>query len=418
MSDTFLCTHRRVLWALVSCFLAFLVWALVAKIDIVLVAEGKLVPAGFVQSIQSPEDGVVSAVLVKDGDHVQLGQPLIELDSGYTQEDSAAADAEVRSLENKLARIDAELGGRDLQVRDAQVLSEFVSRKALQAARLEEARRQLEHTRSELAAAKERLRKYQELSPVATRQAAMLEVLKKEGFVSEAAHNEKLLSAIDSARERDVQVRAVESAAAQVRAAESAADKVAADYRQQLSIERTEVTLRLSQAQAALNKQAHKAGLQVLKAPVAGQVTGLSVRTGAQVVRAGEVLASLVPDGQPLRFEGWLRNEDSAFAHPGMPVKVKLAAYPFQKYGLLAGQLTWLGVNAETPEAMRNAQGEPLFYKVRVALAAQALTLDGQPLALKAGMQATGDLQAGTRTLFEYLTSPMRRVAMEAAREK
>ncbi len=269
-----------------------------------------------------------------------------------------------------------------------------------------------------LAAAKERLRKYQELSPVATRQAAMLEALKKEGFVSEAAHNEKLLSAIDSSRERDVQARAVESSAAQVRAAESAADKVVADYRQQLSIERTEVTLRLSQAQASLNKQAHKAGLQVLKAPVAGQVTGLSVRTGAQVVRAGEVLASLVPDGQPLRFEGWLRNEDSAFARPGMPVKVKLAAYPFQKYGLLAGQLTWMGVNAETPEAMRNAQGEPLFYKVRVTLDAQALTLDGQPLALKPGMQATGDLQAGTRTLFEYLTSPMRKVAMEAAREK
>ncbi|CAB5514634.1 hypothetical protein LMG26857_03693 [Achromobacter anxifer] len=246
----------------------------------------------------------------------------------------------------------------------------------------------------------------------------MLEKLKAEGFVSESALNEKLIPAIETGRELEVQVRAELSAQAQVRAVEASLARVHADYRRQLAVEKTETELRLRQAEAVLAKLVHRAGLQMIKAPVAGQVTGIKVQTLGQVTPAGASLLSVVPEGQRLRFEGWLRNEDSAFVAPGMSAKVKLSAYPFQKYGWLEGTVSWIGVDSETPESMRNAQGEPLFYRVRVDLDAQALTFEGAPLTLRAGMQAAGDIQIGRRTIFEYLTSPMRKVTLEAARER
>ncbi|KVP16872.1 HlyD family type I secretion periplasmic adaptor subunit [Burkholderia ubonensis] len=406
------------MWALIVCFVAFLAWALLAKLDIVLVGEGKLVPDGFVQAVQAPEDGVIRKTLVKDGDTVKAGQALVELDLVYAQEDTAAAAAEVKSLQNKLSRIDAELAGVDLTTDDAQTLAEFRHRRAMQLSLVNEANRALDQAQTEKRTAQERLRKYKELEPISAKQAEMTEQLRASGLVSEASHNEKLMNHIELARERDVQARAVDTAGAQVRAAQASLERVEADYLRQLSVERTETLLRLNQASATLHKQEHRVGLQVLKAPVDGQVTGLKVMSSAQVAKAGEVLLSLVPAGQALRFEGWLRNEDSAFVAPGMPAKVKLAAYPFQKYGWLEGSLEWIGVDSETPDAMRNAQGEPLFYRVRVKLADQQLHLDGKDLALKPGMQSTADLQVGTRTLFEYLTSPMRKVALEAARER
>lgn len=418
MQSHFLRTHRLVMLALVAFFGTFGAWAFLAKLDIVVIAQGKLVPTTFVQVAQPTEDGIVRRVLVKDGDRVEAGQPLVEMDAVYALEDSAAADAEVVSLEHRLQRINAELEGRTPVIKDVAVMAEYVSRHDAQASLIAEAQRQRESAAAELETARERLRKYQELAPITTRQADMLARLKASGFVSEAAHNDKLLARIETDREVDVQARAVKTAEAVLRQADAALNKIHTDYRRQLNIERTEVLLQLSQAEAQRNKQTHRASLQVLRAPVAGSVTGLAVFTAGQVVTAGSPLLSLVPEGDPLRFEGWLRNEDSAFVFPGMPGKVKLAAYPFQKYGWLEGELTWLGVDAETPESMRNAQGEPLFYRVRTSLPAQSLNVEGNLLELKPGMQATADLHVGTRTLFEYLTSPLRKIALEAARER
>jgi hemolysin D len=418
MGETFLRVHRGVVWALILFFAFFCIWAFAARLDIVVVAHGKLVPSNFVQVAQPSEDGIIRQVLVRDGETVEAGQALIEMDSVYVQEDSFAASAEVESLRLRLQRIEAELGGHVLNGSSAVVMAEFAIRSAAQAALVDEVRRQSDRARAELLTAQSRMGKYRELLPLAARQVEMLEQLRGVGFISEAAHNEKRLAHIEVARELDVQKHAVQVAQEALRQADAALTRVVTSYRQQLAIERADALLQLAQAEALLKKHAHRAELQILRAPVAGIVTGLTARSSGQVVTAGTPLLSLVPKGEPLRFEGWLRNEDTAFVVPSMAAKVKLAAYPFQKYGWLDGELSWLGADAETPEAMRSAQGEPLFYRVRVSLPAQSLDVEGRALDAKPGMQATADLHVGTRSLFEYLTSPLRKIALEAAREK
>jgi len=421
MHSIFLSTHRRILWALIAAFSAFCAWAFLAELDIVVTAHGKLSPTHFVQVAQPSEDGIIRRVLVKDGDRVTAGQPLVELDAVFAEEDVSSAQAQRENLFNQLARIDAEIQGRIPDIPDAGVMAEFHGRRAAYQALMAEAQRQRDSAAAELMTARERLQKYEALSPVTTRQADMLARLKQSGFVSEAAHNDKLIAKIETDRERDVQARAVKAAEAQLSQTEAYVTKVRNEYHRQLTVERTEAQLRLKQADAELKKQSHRASLKQIKAPVSGVVTGLDVHTPGQVVTAGTPLLSLVPDSDPLRFEGWLKNEDAAFVFPEMAAKVKIAAYPFQKYGWIDGELAWMGVDAETPESMRSAQGELLFYRIRVTLPASSRTafrLDEQDLELKSGMQAIADLHVGKRTLFDYLISPLRKIALEAAREK
>lgn len=381
-----------------------LLWARVAKVDIVVVAQGKLVPANFVPVAQPSENGILRKILVKDGAQVEAGQPLIEMDPVYAEQDTKAAQLEVTRLEQQLERANAELENRQPTLTDPVISAEFASRRtAYQAA--------LSRAELDLATQQARQLKAAQLAPVADRQAQMLAKLKDVGFVSEAAYNDKLSIRLDTENEVRVQTEAVKAAAAAVAT-------VKADYRKNLMLERSDLSQKLTAGQAELAKRLHRSEMTTIKAPVAGTVTGLAVHTPGQVLTAGAPLMSLVPKGESLRFEGWLRNEDSGLVMPGMPSKVKLAAYQFQKYGWLDGELSWLGVDSETPDSMKNAAGEPLFYRVRVALPAQHLVVDGIPLPLKPGQQATADVQVGTRTVLEFLTSPVRKIILEAGREK
>ncbi len=410
--------HRLAIGLFAALFASFLAWSLIAKVDIVVVAQGKLIPTTFVSIAQPPESGSLRRILVKDGDIVEAGQPLIEMDPVFAEEDSKVAALEVIRLTQQQARVAAELDGKTSVLADPAIAAELISRRAAYQAAVSEAENALFRARADLSTASARRAKATLLAPVAARQEDMLVRLKAVGFVSEAMYNDKLRDKLDTESETLIQqesARAAESAVAQ---ATSALAKVKAEYRKGLMLERSDLNQRLAQAQAEQVKRAHRTEMTVIKAPVAGTVTGLTVHSPGQVVQAGAPLLSLVPRGAALRFEGWLRNEDSGQVLPGMASKVKLAAYPFQKFGWLEGELSWLGVDSETPESMRNAAGEPLFYRVRVTLPAQELRYEGTPLRLRPGQQATADVQVGTRTVFEYLTSPMRKVFLEAARER
>lgn len=414
---SFLRLHRLGILLLATGFAVFVAWSLLAQLDIVVTAKGKLVPVNFVQVAQPAESGIVRRVLVSDGDLVKAGQPLIEMDPVFAQADSKSAEAEAALLRQQMFRITAEQSNSAPALTDPQVRADYLARRAAYQAARAEAQSAVSRAQLELETARQRKLKASQLAPVARQQADMLETLAASGFVSKAALNEKRLLRIDAEQEEQVQASAVAAARAAVRQAQAALVRVGTDYQRQLALERTDVAARLAQAEATLRKSEHREALTVLRAPVAGVVTGLSVRTANQVVGAGTVLLSLVPKDEPLRFEGWMRNEDSAFVTPDMPAKVKLAAYPFQKYGWLEGAVTWLGVDSETPDTMKNAAGEPLFYRIRVEVP-QTLVGKAGAFAIKPGMQAATDVLVGTRTPFEYLISPVRKLSLEAARER
>ena len=162
-----------------------------------------------------------------------------------------------------------------------------------------------------------------------------------------------------------------------------------------------------------------------VRAPHDGIVKDLAVHTLGAVVQAGSPLLQVVPTGDRLRAEALLANEDIGFVEVGQPVKLKLAAYPFQKFGMLEGRVLQISADAiAQSEAARTSGISPVAapvqtYRAVIELAEQGLRLpNGRTLDIAPGMALTAEIHQGRRTVIEYLLSPLQRVAMEAGRER
>lgn len=141
----------------------------------------------------------------------------------------------------------------------------------------------------------------------------------------------------------------------------------------------------------------------------------------------GTILLTLVPIDEPLQAEVMINNDDVGFVHEGQSVKLKLAAYPFQKYGMVDGIVTHVSADASDGQGKpnqpnQNRTNDPTNgqagYKAIVTLTKQALTASGKTFNLTPGMQVAAEINQGKRTIMEYLLSPVQGVFQEAARER
>ena len=174
-----------------------------------------------------------------------------------------------------------------------------------------------------------------------------------------------------------------------------------------------------------MGKQSHKNALLELKAPQSGIVKDIASHTPGTVVTPGTILMTVVPKHEPLIAEVQVKNQDSGFIHASQPVKVKVASYPFQKYGMLEGEVVHLGADATdtvggrpeefSPENRLNVQAN---YKAHVKLKAQQLNAQGETFELRPGMQVVAEIHLGERTIMDYLLSPVQKAVREAGRER
>ena len=159
---------------------------------------------------------------------------------------------------------------------------------------------------------------------------------------------------------------------------------------------------------------------------VIGRLDIVAVAEG-KLVQPGTVLLTLVPQDDILRAEVWVSNQDIGFVRQGQPVKLKLAAFPFQKYGMVEGMVEHVSADAAdaNTQGQQNGAGEknaraaaPLAYRALVALKAMRIEQDNERLPLTAGMQASAEILLGTRSVLEYLLSPVQKAWHEAGRER
>jgi adhesin transport system membrane fusion protein len=149
-----------------------------------------------------------------------------------------------------------------------------------------------------------------------------------------------------------------------------------------------------------------------LRAPVRGVVNRILLTTLGGVAQAGETLIEIVPLDDTLLVEAYVRPADIAFLYPGQPVKVKITAYDFSRYGGLDGEITRIGA-----DATRRPDRDEQAFVVQVRTATNILDADGAALEIIPGMVAEVDILAGTKTVLEYLTQPVIRVRDRALRE-
>lgn len=421
---------RRVLWLLATMLMLLIIWALVGRLDIVAVAEGKLIPHSYLKIVQPAESGIVKEILVREGESVRAGQVLMRMDSLISEADSKSIAADYRRKRATLARIDAELDNRayvaaadDPPELAREIAAQYrADRAALDAALAEETSRLVRY-RHDLASAEQVKARLVETLPHYQAQDQAFEKLVKEGFAGSLMASDKKRERIEKEQELKNQIHLIESNRAYVSQSEKRLAQIDSDYRRQLHTERNEVHGQAEKLAQEVEKQAHRQSLMELRATQDSVVKDLSTHTVGTVVQPGTVLLTLVPSDERLRAEVWVSNEDIGFVRQGQPVQLKFAAFPFQKYGMVDGAVEHVSADSadnsdKAPNDKTLGKTQPLVYKALVALKNMRLEMDGEAFALNAGMQANAEILLGTRTVAEYLLSPVRKAWHEAGRER
>jgi HlyD family secretion protein len=416
---------RTVFYIVGALFAILLVWSIFGRVDIVASAEGRLVPKTFTKIVQPAEAGIVREILVEDGQEVKEGQVLIRMDA-------TTAGADLSTLKNEsilksltLRRIDAELAGKPFMMNASdppqlfnQVTAQYNARRQAYLDALSQEQAALEKAKFDLVSAEQTLQKLRATLPLYRQAAQSYERLVKEGFVSEMGANDKIREKIEKEQDFKAQEANVGSLKQTITQSQKKLAQIKSNYESQLLNERIENSSLSQKAEGELTKQQFKSGLLALRAPQAGIVKDMNLTTIGTVVQPGAVLLNIVPKSEPLIAEVAIRNEDVGFVQAGQAAKVKLSAYPFQKYGLVEGTVEGVAADANVSDQKQNAQ-QPQTYKAYVKLKDQLLRApNGEQLKLTAGMAVVSEIHQGKRSVIEYLLSPVQKVSQEAARER
>jgi len=425
---------RRVLWTVLALVAATLAWAALAKLDVVAVADGKLVPAGYLKIVQPSEQGVVKEILVREGETVREGQTLMRMDAVLSEADGRTLETDYHAKRLALRRIDAQLSGRalvlergDPPAQHAQAEAQFRANVGAYESALAQERSVLERARQDLAAAEAVKTKLLQVLPHYREQERAFEKLASDGFAGRLMYTDKQRERIEREQDLRTQEHVIGAARAGIAQSEKRLAQIAADYRRSLQAERAEAVPQLERARGELAKQAHRRALLELRAPQGGIVKDLATHTPGTVVAPGTILMTIVPQDERLRAEVWVSNDDIGFVRAAQPARLKLAAFQFQKFGMLEGEVAQLSADAsEAPNpntrsgslAGRERPAAPLAFRALVDLKSPYLEADGRRFTLAPGMQVIAEIHLGERTVLEYLLSPVRKAFHEAGRER
>lgn len=419
--------------SLLLLFICLLAWALFAKLDIVAVAQGKLVPQTYLRIVQPFEQGIVKEILVREGEAVNAGQVLLRMDAKLSDADRRVTDNDLKTKQLQLRRIDAEMAGAPL-LRNAhedaalfaQVETQYRSRLQAYQDAVDGERAALAKAKQDLQSAREVEAKLKQTVPIHKETADGWTKLANEGFAGKLMAQEKVRLHIENEQDLKAQVQNIESLKATISQADKRLAQITSNYKQQLQTERVDVALQVHRLQEELTKQDHRTGLLELKAPQSGIVKDLATHTAGTVAAPGTILMTLVPNNEPLVAEVWVSNDDVGFVRAGQPVKLKLSTFQFQKYGMVEGKVRTVSADASenqnnTPASVeigRNKTALPLTYKTIVEIKTSELVAQGVKYTLAPGMQVAGEIHLGDRTVLEYLLSPVTKAFHEAGRER
>ena len=424
---------RLILWCLLALVAVTVLWSAFGRLDIIAVAQGRIVPQSYLQIVQPAESGIVKELLVREGDRVGAGQVLARMDTRFSEADRQALKNELAQRSLQLRRIDAELAGTALAAKRedppalfAQVDAQYRARRQAFLDSLETEKATLAKADQDLRAAREIESKLRQQLPIYREQEAAFEKLTREGYAGRMLFLEKQRDRIEKEQDLKAQEFAIQSLSATIEQSRKRIAQLQSNYHQALQNERVETEAQYAKLEQDWNKHSARHDLLELKAPQDGIVKDLATHTVGSVLQPGTVLMTLVPSNDPMQAEVWVTHDDAGFVGTGQPAKLKLATYPFQKYGMIDGEVKRLSPDSSD---MSDARGDRRTgggeggstgsgYRTLVSLRTPYLEADGKRYPLTPGMQVTAEINLGTRTVLEYVLSPVQRTLHEAGRER
>lgn len=409
------------LWLMAFFIAAALAWAYWAELDELVRGDGEIIPSSQLQVVQNLEGGIVSDILVREGDLVEAGQVLLRIeDKRFT---SSVKENEVRAyeLQAKLARLRAEADGAAFvepdgfpdQYKDfiAQEMNLFMSRQDELDANQSVLSEQLAQRQQELVEAKSRLEQVRRSYNLLLRELNITEPLLKEGVISEVEFLRLRRQVNDLRGERssiELSLPRIESAIEEIARKQG---EMELQFRNIARAEYNELLAERTRLNEALSGMQDRISRTEVRAPVKGTVKELLINTIDGVVRPGDQLLSIVPWEDKLLIEARIKPSDIGRLKVGQTATVKVSAYDFAIYGGMDAYLTSI-----SPSTFLTEQNEA-YYLVRLETDSPYLDPENETMPLIAGMTVNVDVLTGKKTLLNYLLKPIIRAKANALTE-
>nr|WP_314878299.1 HlyD family type I secretion periplasmic adaptor subunit [uncultured Pseudomonas sp.] len=414
---------RMTIWGVIAFFLFLIIWASFAHIDEVTRGEGKAIPSSKLQKIQNLEGGIVSEIFAKEGQIVEIGQPLLRLDETRFASNVGETEADRLAMAMRVERLNAEIEDRALQIDD--VLRKAAPQQASNEESLFQSRRQ--QLRDEIGGLEQQLvQRQQELREFTSKRAQFansLQLLRQEIGMSEPLVAQGAVSQVEVLRLRrsEVEVRgqldattlAIPRAEAAIKEVQSKIEETRGKFRSDALTQLNEARTELSKATATSKALDDRVNRTLVTSPVRGIVKQLLVNTIGGVIQPGSDIVEIVPLDDTLVVEAKILPKDIAFLHPGQEATVKFTAYDYTVYGGLKAKLEQIGADTITDEDKKTT-----YYLIRLRTDRSHLGTDEKPLLIIPGMVATVDIMTGKKTIMSYLLKPIVKARAEALRER
>ena len=411
-----------VVWLVTLLLIVALAWSYFGRIDIVAVANGKISTEGSTKIIQPAVSGVVTNINVHEGQRVKKGETLLALDKTTAEKDVATANQSLsaarveRDILRRLAvggNTDEIINNADLPDETKAMLRQFASSQtALSAARQQavngtisnyqqqlqfnqQAKNQLETNAQNLKNRKAEIEK-QLLN------ANPIDRLRLQNELSNI--DQRITSADSAVLGQNQQLLQSQSALTQ---AQNQSQTQNAETNSAFSNQIIAAEKRIIELENNLVKARQVLAQTTITAPVDGTVLSLTVKTIGGVVNAGQQLAQIVPEKVSLYIDAALDNQDVGFVKSGQRVVVKVATYPFQRYGYLEGT-----VENISPDAIQDDK-KGLIYKAKIKLNDDKSSKQNQ-LKLLPGMSVSAEITTGQRRIIEFFLDPLMTKADES----
>ena len=415
----------RVMMILVIVFFALsLVWAVFGKVDVVATAMGKIIPSGNIKVIQPAELGVVRKILVENGQRVEKGEVLIELDTTMSGADELAARRELQVAEVTKARavtVLEHLEGKNTSIKlSSEVSKEVVDIQNLlirsqmneYSASIASYKQQKIERESEEKVVHKEIMKLTETIPLLKEQVDARAALLKKGLTPRFQFLEYKERLVRQRGDLEIQKDQLVKVQASVIASGKQIEQIRQEFLKNTYIQLAEAEDQIVSLRQALTKANKRQDLQLLRSPTSGVVQQLSVHTIGGVVQAGDALMIVVPENKTLVVEVNLLNKDIGFVHAGQAVEIKLETFPFTKYGVIDGKIIHIAQNAVADENLG------LVYPAKIEMSKSHIMVRGKKINLSPGMSLTAEIKTGKRRLIEFVLSPLLRYKDESLRER
>jgi len=375
-------------------------WAAFSKVEEVATANGEVVPATQVQPMRSLASGQLRDINVTEGKVVKKGEVLVQLDPTQPRVEVERLQQLVRQNRDALARLEAERSGK---VQAGTVLQnellaarlrEYRDRRAAAAA---DASRQLSTIRS---AQVQKSRLQADLA-FASQKSQAMQSLARQGAVPRFDYIDTQNKVESLQKEIAIQDQAIEQAQQAFQAAKTNARRLESERQSEILSQIDQQQQELTDLEGKLAQASEQQKQSTIRAGVDGTVYNVKVAKTGAAVHAGDELLSIVPAGEELLVEAKVPNQDIGFIKSGMRVKVKLATFPYQEFGMVEGMVSKISPNAV------NEKDVGLVFPVKVQLKQHFVRVNGQEVPLAPGMAATAEIVTRQKTVLSFLLDPI-----------